>query len=217
MSAALTGGTYNPVDLSQPVTRDFDGFSDPMFGHVAHIPTAPQADAFVADTTLPYDQAPWNITSTGFRNTNERQFHDHIHVLVGGDDGDMSSPPLAVNDPIFLLHHAMVDRLWAKWQQSGVAAGVSLDAQYRPTMSEATGIQLGHRIDEPMWPWNDATEMGRWGLPAENITPRMVLDHRNARLNYVYDDQDPDGCLPVFGRIIRQLLSNIRFGRSRRG
>ena len=214
MTAVLSSGSYAPVSLSQPVRREFDAFTDP-FGHISDIRNVAQVAAFVADVSVQYDQTPWNITSSGFRNSNERTYHDHVHVLVGGNVGDMSSPPIACNDPIFFLHHAMIDRLWAQWQQQGVSAGTALDAQYHPTMTEASGIQIGHRIDEPMWPWSDSTEMGRWGLPTESITPRMVLDHRNSRLNYVYDDQDPDGCLPAAARIIREILDSIRFGRRR--
>ncbi|KAL1919183.1 uncharacterized protein VTP21DRAFT_2565 [Calcarisporiella thermophila] len=38
--------------------------------------------------------------------------HDSIHVGVGGDMLDLASP----NDPIFYMHHAFVDKLWADWQ-----------------------------------------------------------------------------------------------------
>jgi Common central domain of tyrosinase len=146
----------------------------------------------------------------GFRGTNERDFHDHIHVLVGGDAADMARPVIAVNDPVFFLHHAMIDRLWARWQDARVAAGVALADQYRPTMSEAVGIQIGQRIDEPMWPWSDEVEMAGWGLPTEQVTPRSVLDIRAPRLNYVYDDQQPGGCLTIVAAFLRQIFGQGR-------
>jgi len=37
---------------------------------------------------------------------------NRVHVWVGGSMLPMSSP----NDPIFMLHHCNVDRIWAKWQ-----------------------------------------------------------------------------------------------------
>jgi tyrosinase len=101
----------------------------------------------------------------------------------------MRNPGLAPNDPVFFLDHAMVDRIWALWQDA-CRACFTLEEKFRPTMAEAVGIQLGHRIDEPMLPWRDEKEMDMWGLPREDITPRMVLDHRSARLNYRYDDQN---------------------------
>ncbi len=54
----------------------------------------------------------------------ETQPHDWVHGLVGGQQaqppetvGAMSDPRTAGLDPIFWLHHANVDRLWASWTQ----------------------------------------------------------------------------------------------------
>lgn len=41
--------------------------------------------------------------------------HGSIHVRV---NGDMCCVPTASYDPIFYLHHANVDRIWARWQLS---------------------------------------------------------------------------------------------------
>lgn len=50
--------------------------------------------------------------------------HDHIHRSVGGvvvspsgveGVGAMALPPTAGFDPIFCVHHANIDRLWAEW------------------------------------------------------------------------------------------------------
>ena len=51
--------------------------------------------------------------------------HGGVHVRVGGD---MSSVSRAGFDPIFYLHHANVDRLWAIWQNSNPAALPSNEA-----------------------------------------------------------------------------------------
>ncbi|HEY0782220.1 MAG TPA: tyrosinase family protein [Thermoanaerobaculia bacterium] len=51
----------------------------------------------------------------------ENNPHNLVHVYVGGDApggqtyGLMSDPGLASLDPIFYLHHANIDRLWAAW------------------------------------------------------------------------------------------------------
>jgi tyrosinase len=123
-------------------------------------------NALTSLTTLDYDRTPWDSSAntSGFRSRTESRFHDEVHVLVGGNTAEMAIPQLACNDPIFFLHHAMVDRLWARWQDTMVEAGTSLSAQYHPTMSEAAGIQFGHRLDEPMWPWSDRVEMERWAF-----------------------------------------------------
>jgi len=39
--------------------------------------------------------------------------HGGVHIAVGGQMGTERSPA----DPIFWLHHANVDRLWARWQE----------------------------------------------------------------------------------------------------
>ncbi|KAL1920738.1 uncharacterized protein VTP21DRAFT_11373 [Calcarisporiella thermophila] len=39
--------------------------------------------------------------------------HAGIHIGVGGDLGTMASP----NDPIFYMHHAFIDKIWADWQK----------------------------------------------------------------------------------------------------
>ncbi|KAK8119938.1 Tyrosinase [Apiospora kogelbergensis] len=72
------------------------------------------------------DYAPANIARivdgspdfAAFADRLENGPHGAIHNAVGGDLVPSSSP----NDPLFMLHHAQVDRLWARWQQAGGAA-----------------------------------------------------------------------------------------------
>lgn len=86
-----------------------------------------------------YDAAPYDSCDTeeavsfrqyleGFTNDETRsycvatgcQMHGRGHAFVGGDmDGSSASP----NDPVFFLHHAQVDRLWAAWQEDNLASG----------------------------------------------------------------------------------------------
>jgi len=54
-------------------------------------------------------------TTTGFttfQSTLEATIHDDVHNAVGGDLATAASP----KDPLFWLHHANIDRLWAGWQ-----------------------------------------------------------------------------------------------------
>jgi tyrosinase len=49
--------------------------------------------------------------------------HNLVHDFVGGhladgEEGLMSDPGLAGLDPIFYLHHANIDRMWALWNQT---------------------------------------------------------------------------------------------------
>ncbi|KAL9119272.1 MAG: hypothetical protein Q9187_004178 [Circinaria calcarea] len=42
--------------------------------------------------------------------------HNGVHAFVGGMGGHMSAVPFSAFDPIFWLHHANIDRLFAIWQ-----------------------------------------------------------------------------------------------------
>jgi len=47
--------------------------------------------------------------------------HNAVHGTVGGTTGWMNDPDQAAQDPIFWLHHANIDRLWALWARHGHA------------------------------------------------------------------------------------------------
>ncbi|TMK97516.1 MAG: tyrosinase family protein [Actinobacteria bacterium] len=134
------------------------------------LPSAAEVRACLGET--PYDAAPWDTSSRpSFRNRlegwidapagQEVGMHDLVHVWVGGTMSYMSSP----NDPVFFLHHANIDRLWAQWQQ----AHQGLD--YAPARGGPEGENRGDALDP-------------WGAPA---TIASVLDHR--ALGYRYDDE----------------------------
>lgn len=42
--------------------------------------------------------------------------HDNVHAMLGGSNGHMTIVPFSAFDPVFFLHHCMVDRLFALWQ-----------------------------------------------------------------------------------------------------
>jgi tyrosinase len=51
-------------------------------------------------------------TFTGFQSLLESTVHAGTHIAVGGNMGGASSP----TDPLFWLHHAFIDKIWADWQ-----------------------------------------------------------------------------------------------------
>ena len=66
----------------------------------------------------------------GTRGLFEQSPHDHLHRAIGGNVqgtdgqgnpsfaiGGMAAPPTAAFDPIFPIHHANMDRLWARWSR----------------------------------------------------------------------------------------------------
>lgn len=117
---------------------------------------------------VPYDVKPWNFrvsSQDSFRANLEVGPHSWVHMLVGGNMVGAGSP----NDPVFYLHHAMVDRLWAMWQKRHPTE------PYKPR----TGGPLGHNRDDRMWPWRTVEPP---------VTPKSVLDHH--AMGYRYDDEE---------------------------
>ncbi|MFJ8386456.1 tyrosinase family protein [Streptomyces sp. NPDC094438] len=126
---------------------------------VAQLPTRAEVDGVLAMTT--YDMAPWNSASDGFRNHLEGwrgvNLHNRVHVWVGGQMSTGASP----NDPVFWLHHAFIDKLWAQWQ------AMHPGSPYLPTAGTRDVVDL----HDTMRPWN-------------NVTPADLLDHTRY---YTYD------------------------------
>ncbi len=59
----------------------------------------------------------------------EGTVHNAVHVALGGDSGLMANPDFAALDPIFWLHHANIDRLWAVWL-GRASSNRNLDSAY---------------------------------------------------------------------------------------
>ena len=125
--------------------------------------------------------------------TGSHDMHNRVHLWVSGefalahegeraDDPEASPVPVpgqdpttdlfgtmafnsSPNDPVFWLHHAQIDRLWARWEARHGAG-------YRP---EAEG-PYGHNLDDPMWPYRQI------GL---QVSPRMTLS--TEAMGYAYE------------------------------
>ncbi|WP_193370685.1 tyrosinase family protein [Pelagibius marinus] len=149
---------------------------------VAVLPTPQQVLDMLAVT--PQDMTPWDDSpsTNGFRNQLEGwfgappvRFHNAGHVYVGGSMLPDSSP----NDPVFFLHHANVDRLWAVWQQKHAPA-LGQIAPYVPGAGESASL-AGHRLGDNM-----AVFGAFFGA---NYIVDSVLDHKAG--GYMYDTDIP--------------------------
>jgi tyrosinase len=123
-----------------------------------------------------YDEAGWDIDSSGFRNTIEGwlarpstatspgqpapNLHNRVHVWVGGDMGPGTSP----NDPVFYLNHCNADRIWEAWMRDRGRA-------YRPTEAD-TDAPLGHRREDTM-----VALLGDPLRPADVLDPSATNDY----------------------------------------
>ena len=178
---ALMGGAGSPLQTGPfvasqwPVTVVPSGAPGYLVRSLSYLSrTLPsQADVNSALQLSTYDTAPWNQTSVGsFRATLEGwttvngnpppNLHNLVHMWVGGSMIPMTSP----NDPVFWLHHANIDKIWAIWQ------GMYPSATFQP----ASGGPPGHNLNDRMWPWDVGPLI---------VTPANVLDH--FALGYVYD------------------------------
>ncbi|WP_437321605.1 tyrosinase family protein [Sorangium sp. So ce385] len=102
----------------------------------------------------------------------ERQPHNVVHGMVGGQDGWMSYTDTAAQDPIFWLHHANIDRLWKRWLDQGGGRGY-------PGRSE----------DEEAW-WRLSFDFVDENGSLVRMTGEEITD-TVLQLGYRYDDDPP--------------------------
>jgi tyrosinase len=85
--------------------------------------------------------------------------HDQIHGLTGSG-GHMSYVDYSAFDPLFFLHHAMVDRCFAIWQTLNPKSYVTPKAATYSTFTMTAGdIQ---DVSTPLAPFYDATGSNFW-------------------------------------------------------
>jgi hypothetical protein len=97
----------------------------------------------------------------------EMQPHNSVHILVGGW---MSIPIIAARDPVFLLHHSNIDRLWKRWLDQGGGRA--------------------NPIDDPTWMDTEFTFFDENGYEV-SMRGRDILDTVD-QLDYHYDDDPPN-------------------------
>jgi tyrosinase len=102
--------------------------------------------------------------------------HNAIHMDVGGDQtlGWMTDPDTAALDPIFWMHHANIDRLWAVWNRMSASHS-------DPTVPVNVGGRKITWATSIKFNFYDAT-----GKPV-SMTPSQVTDTK-VPFNYDYDD-----------------------------
>jgi tyrosinase len=119
--------------------------------------------------------------------------HNVVHIYVGsqsknGIPGLMSDPGIAGLDPIFYVHHANIDRLWAVWNQQ--------PANTNPPEADWLNGPTANGKDEFVMPMPDG---GFWVY-----TPREMSDLN--KLNYTYDDMPkPAPALDLLARRLTRL------------
>jgi tyrosinase len=126
---------------------------------------------------------------TGFSHGNggfgdlEMNPHNFVHTFVGGQNiinqqqGLMGVPATAALDPIFYLHHANIDRMWAAWNAYGnLNSGNS-------NWLQGPGTTAGNEFAMPL----DANGTPWIYTPAE-VTNISSINFNGAIYSYTYDD-----------------------------
>ncbi|OLB73385.1 MAG: hypothetical protein AUI14_26450 [Actinobacteria bacterium 13_2_20CM_2_71_6] len=201
---------YNTYDRSTPLPGDLPAFfpgaattgvptsylQRDLANTVAPtLPTAEQVELVLGMDT--YDTTPWTTTEITFRDAlegwavpvnpiwdpdNGLHMHNRVHMWVGGSMSTLGTSP---NDPLFFLHHAYVDLLWARWMKAQ-----SVKPGYQPYLPTGTGSLPGLGRDSFMPPWDDQSYPIRASIdkvaPAGVlVSPGDLLDTRT--LGYTYD------------------------------
>lgn len=169
----------------------------PTPDQVALLPT-PEQIQHGLEMTL-FDMAPWDNTvetnlpflqRTAFRNYMEGhtgllnvlsgepfgdQLHGRVHLWIGGNMSSSSSP----NDPLFWLHHANLDRIWAEWQDRHGIFNFPSEWHYL----DATSTPVAVSAADPLW-----------GFRTDAGYPRTVtsLDTLEIRASGIRYDTQPE-------------------------
>lgn len=89
--------------------------------------------------------------------------HNGPHVWVGGHLSALNS---ATWDPVFFMHHAYVDAVWARFRQLQIQSGINPETNYPSTS------QRGHRRNDVI----------SFGTLFERVTNIQAMANRFANL-----------------------------------
>jgi tyrosinase len=152
---------FNPRCL----VRDLNSYFSSRYNTYANV-----TQLVLGQTNIQYFQAEMQ----GFVGDNKLGIHGAGHWLGGGPSQvqDFHSSP---NDPVFFLHHAQVDRVWAIWQ--------ALDAETRQNAIYGTSTLN----DSPPSPVKQLTDSIAFGFTGENEIFGDLMDTLGGKFCYRYE------------------------------
>lgn len=163
---------WGRADLVSDEWREFFGGRNNSGGRFDHWgytrASAPEGDLADANQIRREVDRPTYRTFRQMEATSHAQGHWH----VGGTMSQMSAP----FDPLFYLHHCMVDRMWAYWQLAHPTAS-QYDRDAVGTDTTTDGIDYPSQVAA-----HDKMFSGSLG---EGVTPAAMLDY--SLLGYCYD------------------------------
>jgi tyrosinase len=120
---------------------------------------------------------PWVITQAAVMNLGTtyarfRRFegapHGNAHVSFRGPIADVT---VAAKDPLFFLLHCNIDRLWAFWQWLKKRRDPTQASTYSLSGDTRQPNDLGHKLNDTMWPWNGVRGDGTAANPRPQFAP----------------------------------------------
>jgi tyrosinase len=160
-------------DKWKVTVREDPGDSNYLQRDLGSDPTAPALPTLGLQNAVlnvaTYDSSPWHGVTNSFRWQCETALHNLTLRFIGGASETTAAP----NDPVFFLHAANIDRLYAMWQGLHQAS-----AHYLPV----AGAAQGHNL-------NDLLIFHASGIAPfqTNATPATVVNHHT--LGYQYDTE----------------------------
>lgn len=151
-------GAFLGIEVSLPTRAQVrDAIDVHRFDHKPFDASSPESRSF-RNTLEGWREATPGDCDEGWLNVGEEQgaphmLHNGVHIYVAGiweKDGQTALGTMAYNtspnDPVFFIHHANVDRIWAAWE-------AAQRQHYRPQ----AGAEEGWNGPDTMWPWRDRT------------------------------------------------------------
>lgn len=199
MAGSLPDGTPNPLYV--PERYGPKGDNDIYVEVGEDIETSAndecQWDTIYSESATPAPQGTGNLfgyyfggEETGFSHSNsgfgdlETNPHNYVHGMVGGQEisngqmGLMGVPATAALDPVFFLHHANIDRMWAAWNETGQNQNPS-DPNWLTGPSANGNSQFAMPLNSTGAPWY---------YSPEDVQVIKNLKYNGTIYSYTYDD-----------------------------
>jgi len=111
--------TFNGT-TSSGYLRGMSTLTNPLMTRIGSSPTKGSSPTPSTCTSTSY--FPWMNWYTCIESGTSPSFHSGPHGTVGGSNGDFMDPITSPNDPIFMLHHANLDRNKMTWMVNNADA-----------------------------------------------------------------------------------------------
>ncbi|KAG8733898.1 hypothetical protein FRC12_018712 [Ceratobasidium sp. 428] len=184
----VTDGAFANVNRAYPsdhyTARNLTNypFLDPIFPFAFANPNKKATDAFTP-SEVAYVINNFSGDFEGFAayidGVTAQGMHNAAHLQF--KDGDMSNPSYSPNDPIFFLHHANLDRIWAKWQAQSSSNANAYGGGSVQDLDHYPQYPLGQ--DPPV---TTASTIPTSGLEATDPTVADVMSTQGGYLCFTY-------------------------------